>query len=56
MPVENAELVDAHLVPKLVALLDAADSIDPAIVEDAVKAALKAETEAFSRPLPDESC
>jgi len=46
LPVENAELVDAHLLPKLEALLDVADSDDLTAVNTTVTAALKAEAEA----------
>ncbi len=56
LPVENAELVDAHLVSRLLALVDAADAEAAVVAEDAVKAALKAEAEAFNRPTPDKFC
>ncbi len=55
LPVDNAELVDAHLVHKLIALVDSADSDDAILVENTISAALKAESEAFDRPR-DESC
>lgn len=55
MPVENAELVDAHLVPRLVALVDAADAEDSKVAVEAIEAALKAEAEAFGPPAPSDN-
>jgi hypothetical protein len=50
LPVESAELIDAHLVPRLLALVDVASSDESQVVENAISAALQAEADAFNRP------